>query len=488
MKRKSQNEKIILGLKIRKLRQERQLSFADFSKATGLSVSYLNEIEKGKKFPKEDKVAIIAEALGVNMDALISKELPRSFAIVDELLQSNFLNDLPLDVIGVDLSKVVEMIADAPIKVGAFVATLLEMSRNYALVEENFYFGALRSYLEMHDNYFGDLEKEVEQFIAQHHLPKGMAMPTGTLKRILEKEYGYKIIENGLKGHPELEGMRSVFLPKKNQLLLSEKLSNRQMAFQLGKEIGFNALGLSTRAFTSSLLRVNSFEEALSHFKAGYFSAALLINQESFKEDLNQFLSHPQWEESWLLGFLQKYQATPETLFQRITNILPEFFDLKNIFFLRTIYSPSRQIFKINRELHLGKKHPPHSNGLSEHYCRRWQSYSLLNSLKDAEKNAVRIGVQNSVFPEGEEYLCLTVVTKSSKDKLVSVTIGILKNEEVANKIKFINDPKIPRKEVNTTCERCPIQNCESRAVPAFEIDKKEKYKTMMKAIEKLSK
>lgn len=487
MKRKSHNEKIILGLKIRKLRQERQLSFADFSKMTGLSISYLNEIEKGKKFPKEDKIDLIVKALGVEKNALVSKELPRSFAIVDELLQSNFLNELPLDVIGVDLSKVVEMISDAPIKVGAFVATLLELARNYALVEENFYFGALRSYLEMHDNYFGDLEAEVEQFIAQHHLPKGMAIPTGTLKRILEKNYKYQIVEDGLKGHPELKSMRSVFIPKKNRLLLNE-LSERQMAFQLGKEIGFNVLGLSTRAFTSSLMRVNSFEEALSHFKAGYFSAALLINQQSFKEDLSQFLSHPYWEERWLLNLLQKYQATPETLFQRITNLLPEFFGLKNLFFLRTIYSLSRKKFKINRELHLGKKHPPHSNGLSEHYCRRWQSYSLLNTLENAEINAVRIGVQHSVFPEGEEYLNLTVATKTSKDKLVSVTIGILKDEAIADKIKFINDPKIPRKEVNTTCERCTIKNCESRAVPAYEIDKKERYKTMMKAIEKLSK
>ena len=149
MGRKLQNEKIILGLKIRKLRVEKELSFAEFSVLTGLSTSYLNEIEKGKKFPKEDKIKIIAKELSTSPESLLSNDIPTSLKPIKELLESNFLNELPLDIFGVDLAKVVEVMAGAPSKVGAFVATLINISRNYALVEENFYFGALRSYLEI---------------------------------------------------------------------------------------------------------------------------------------------------------------------------------------------------------------------------------------------------------------------------------------------------------------------------------------------------
>ena len=38
---------------------------------TGLSSSYINEIEKGKKYPKAEKIMMLAEGLGVEYDDLI---------------------------------------------------------------------------------------------------------------------------------------------------------------------------------------------------------------------------------------------------------------------------------------------------------------------------------------------------------------------------------------------------------------------------------
>jgi hypothetical protein len=74
MSQKSQNERILFGLKVKQLRQARGLNFADFARHTGMSVSYLNEIEKGKKFPKEDKVGMLAVALGVEAAELLSAD------------------------------------------------------------------------------------------------------------------------------------------------------------------------------------------------------------------------------------------------------------------------------------------------------------------------------------------------------------------------------------------------------------------------------
>ncbi len=44
--------KLILGMKLRQLRQERGLSLMQLAEVTNISVSYLNEIEKGKNFRK----------------------------------------------------------------------------------------------------------------------------------------------------------------------------------------------------------------------------------------------------------------------------------------------------------------------------------------------------------------------------------------------------------------------------------------------------
>ena len=80
MRPQKNNIKIIFGLKLKQLRQDKNLSFAALSERSGLSLSYLNEIESGKKYPKTDKIAILAEALGVSYDKLVSLKLTRNLA------------------------------------------------------------------------------------------------------------------------------------------------------------------------------------------------------------------------------------------------------------------------------------------------------------------------------------------------------------------------------------------------------------------------
>ena len=62
--------RLIFGLKLRELRQERNLSPAELARVCDVSVSYLNEIEKGKKYPKADKILSLSKALGVRYDQL----------------------------------------------------------------------------------------------------------------------------------------------------------------------------------------------------------------------------------------------------------------------------------------------------------------------------------------------------------------------------------------------------------------------------------
>jgi transcriptional regulator with XRE-family HTH domain len=67
MSTKSLNERILFGLKLKQLRQKKNLSFAELAAETGMSISYLNEIEKGKKFPKEEKLDKLAAALELSL-------------------------------------------------------------------------------------------------------------------------------------------------------------------------------------------------------------------------------------------------------------------------------------------------------------------------------------------------------------------------------------------------------------------------------------
>ena len=60
--------KLIFGLKLKQIRTDKNLSLFGLSKLSGLSKSYLNEIENGKKYPKPDKIAILSEKLDVPYD------------------------------------------------------------------------------------------------------------------------------------------------------------------------------------------------------------------------------------------------------------------------------------------------------------------------------------------------------------------------------------------------------------------------------------
>jgi hypothetical protein len=57
----------------------------------------------------------------------------------------------------------IDIIANAPAKVNAFISTIIEIAQHYNLTRE-FLLASLRSYQEAHTNYFEDLEQKSYSF------------------------------------------------------------------------------------------------------------------------------------------------------------------------------------------------------------------------------------------------------------------------------------------------------------------------------------
>jgi len=57
---------IIFGLKVRQARMDAKFSLSKFAARCDLSPSYVTEIEKGRKYPKTDKILKMAEVLGIS--------------------------------------------------------------------------------------------------------------------------------------------------------------------------------------------------------------------------------------------------------------------------------------------------------------------------------------------------------------------------------------------------------------------------------------
>ena len=379
MKPTKNNIKLIFGLKLKQLRQDRNYSLLELAKKSGLSVSYLNEIESGKKYPKSDKIATLANALGVTYDKLVSLKLTRNLAPLGELLESNIFQQLPLDHYGININKIIVLMANAPLQLSALVTTLIDMAKSSELSQNNFSRTALRTYREFNENYFPELEKAVEKFINKYKLTSKSPLSSTILLEILKDKYEYIVDEDKLSEYSELSEVRSLLVPgKKKVLLLNKNLSDPQKAFISGKELAYNYLKISDRSYTYTGSRVDTFDQLLNNLNASYFSTALIINKEKLINDLNLFLDKNKWDGRAFLGLINKYNSTPEMFIQRLASLASKFLNLNQFFFLRFSTSIGSNEYNLTKELRLNTNENPGGYQSMECYCRRWISIKML--------------------------------------------------------------------------------------------------------------
>lgn len=489
------NQRILFGVKIKQLRQQQEFSFADLSEKSGMSISYLNEIEKGKKYPKDDKIHSLAQALDTSFDYLVSDKLPKRLEPLGDLLNSNFLSELPLHLFGIDLSKVVDIIANAPTRVGAFIAALIDIAHKYELHQENFYFAALRAYQRLYDNYFEEWEQQVDNFARQHRINAGETASLERLYSILEEDFNCEIDRKSLADYPDLRQMRSVYLPDNNKLLVNSNLTPTQERFMLGKELAFQHLKIKDRILSSAVLRLRSFDEALNNFRASYFSVALLINRESLATDLRRFFQQSAWDPKAFMRIMQKYEASPEMFLQRLTNILPRYFEMNDLFFWRFNNSIGQDHYVLTKELQLRRGQQLYGNESKGHYCRRWSALHALQDLySQQEKGDYQqpiASIQRSQYMNSDaDYLCITLARPGhpTPNTNVSVTIGLAVNDTLKRHVRFWESPNIPIKQVNQICERCPAKHCKERVMAPTILEQEAKTNNILATLDQLTK
>ncbi|MEO8235917.1 MAG: helix-turn-helix domain-containing protein [Flavobacterium sp.] len=466
--------RLIFGLKLKQLRTEKSLSLFGLAKITGLSKSYLNEIEKGKKYPKRDKIVLLTEALDVTYDQLVSLKLDKNLAPIGEILQSRILKEIPLDIFGIKESDLIDIIAEAPLKVNAFINTLFEIAKHYNLSREKFFLASLRSYQEAHNNYFENIENDVERFAKAYSIDLSINLKVKDLEDILIEEYGYTINNEELTEHKELTNLRSVFVPKTKTLLISKEADISQRMFIYAKEIGYNFLNITDRLYTFSWIKFDSFDQVLNNFIASYFAGALLIPRKKLVSEMKLFFDSNTLNEELFLNLVARFTDSPETFYQRLTNILPKYFNIKNLFFLRFNYKPERGDFQLTKELHITNIQEPHANENNEHYCKRWVSIKILKEITTSDKNHLFESQISSYDHSQNEYLVLASATKDPfRDGYYrSIALGILISPHAQSKVSFLNDAKIKKRKVGVTCESCAISDCQERVAPPKKLER----------------
>ncbi|PTX91216.1 XRE family transcriptional regulator [Opitutus sp. ER46] len=487
-----ENLRFILGLKLSRLRKARELSFKDLSERTGLTTSYLNEIEKGKKYPKPEKIAALANALGTSYDELVSLQLGPQLDRLAALLKSGLLQALPLHVFGLSPADLVAIASSDPERISALFDTLLTIARRFDVKMDDLLLAAMRSYVEQNHNYFEDLEVSSEAFRAAHGWPRRATPDMKQLRTCLIKEYKYSIDDTMLATHPDLQRLRAVSTNgDSRRLYLNSRLSEWQQAFLVAREIGARYLGLNPGPTTSPLVKVESYPQLIDNFRASYFAGALLLNRTLLEGDLRRFFSLARWEGEVLVAILEKYQSTPEMLFHRLTQILPRLFALEQMYFIRFDRRLGTPHVSIGKELQYHGIHGTHSIKDEEHYCRRVLAVQALLSLEAGGlANGPIVHAQRTRdHATDEEFFNLSVTYSQGpgSDVLSCVSIGFRVDEALKRMLAFWNDSAVPSRVVGSTCERCPLTDCAERAAAPVLHAKTERRQREIEAIAALA-
>lgn len=467
--------KTILGLKLKRLREARGLTLREMGERTGLSISYLAEIEAGKKYPKLEKILQVSQGLGCTYEELVSSKLDGDFDALHALLSSPAVHNFPFDLFGVRTGELMKLLTRSPHEITALLRTLQDIASQYNIGATHFLRAALRSYQELTGNYYEAIEDAADAF----RRDLGGRSPAGwdlASLRAWLVAHGVREIDDRLLGaRPALRTFRALRLDDPPRLLLNPRLSAFQQAFALAREVGYLRLNLKARSQTTPPDREDSFEQVLNDFQASYFAGAFLLPRDRIVADLKGFFRLPTWQPQAVLALLDKYQVTPETLMYRFSQLIGPQFGLQ-AHFLK--FSVEYGRVRLLKQLNLSRLRIPAGIDADEHYCRRWLSTRLLAELAARQRRRPKraldpiVKAQHSTFVDrpDEAFFCfgMALVEPLRPDLNISLTVGFRADEAFARTVRFARDRAIPRIVLNGTCEHCPLggRDCTDRAAP----------------------
>lgn len=485
--------RLLFGLKLRQLRLDKGLSVSELAQQSGLSVSYVTEIEKGRKYPKADKISALANAMQVDYDSLVSLKLSKKLEPISDFLRSKFLTEIPLELFGIDPSDLLELLVEAPAKISAMLRTFMDIALTYNMSVERLYLTMLRSYQEMHDNYFPDIEADADRFLSGFAAQQ-QVVNENLLTNLLKTHYDVRIEYFDPLAHPELTALRSVYRSGKKTLHLNAGLSVQQRAFILAREVGFQFMALKNRPYTYSWVEAESFEQILNNYKASYFAGAVLVRRDALVARLTELFARETWSNEAFLNLITAFDSTPERFFYRLSNVLPSHFGIDQLFFYRFNHTAGQTTFQLTKEMHLSRQQGPRGM-VDEHYCRRWIALTILQELQFLQQNKGFDGTlcraQLSEYADsGQQYLIISVAHpfQAGSQQNMSVSMCFAVNDALRSKMKFLNPAtsEVPFRVVNEACERCGIFDCRERVAAPTVLQKKRQFSGMKQAMEQL--
>lgn len=451
-------KKAFMGVRLKRLREERHLTQQALADALGISLSYLNQIENNQRpltvpvllklnaafgtdvqlFSDNDEARLIGEL----RDALTDPALGYSVALADIRELAGNMPALARAFISQG-----RRLKQATEEAAAYAARLGDDRQSGMAALPSAPFEEVRDFFYANHNYIDELDRAAETVAREMGMPLGR-MADATARR-LEERHGLRLAD--LRGEDGAGAQRS-FDAHTRTIRLSRWLRPGQQAFQMATQIAF----LEHRDLIDRLAEGGSFsnDEARSLARIGlanYFAGALVLPYAPFLQ-LAERLRY----DIDLLG--REFGMGFETVCHRLSTLQRPNARGVPFFFIR-----------VDRAGNISKR----QSATDFHFSRIGGTCPLWN-VYDAFSNPGKTLTQVAEMPDGRAYLWVARMVESSRgghgapSKKFAIGLGcdLLHAERlVYSQGLSLNDPAT-RTLIGSGCKVCERTRCPQRAFP----------------------
>ncbi len=448
-------KKTFVGMRLKRLREEKGLTQVALAQALGLSPSYLNQLEKNQRPLTVQVLLKINEIFGVDVQLFAEGEEGRLVADLREVFAD------PANGEKVSLAELKEVAASMPAMGRSIVA--LHRRWRHAVERADAMAGKLglgsggmemqtapmpyeqvRDYFYAHHNHFAGLDEAAEALAMTAGLIPG-EMADG-LARYLEERHGVRI---GAAGE-DLTHRR--FRPAERMLHLSRRLEGGQRAFQMATQLAFLEQGalIEKLAHEASANAPESYALARIGL-ANYFAGAVLM-------PYGAFLSAAEAERYDIERLGHRFGVGFETICHRLSSLQRAGALGVPFFFIR-----------VDRAGNISKR----QSATDFHFSRVGGTCPLWN-VYEAFAQPGRILTQMAQMPDGRTYLWIARTVRheaggyGEPEKTFAIGLGC--DVRHASRLVYsrglaLDDPSAATP-IGVGCKVCERPSCPQRAFP----------------------
>jgi len=459
-----------IGSKIRKERRSKGLTQTDLSKKLGISTSYLNLLESGRRTITVPLLIKIGNELSLSLKDLTLESNKRILSDVMEVLSNEMFEDLDITNLETNefinnnpnIAKALLALNDSYNSLRDDTQNLLEIMDIESSMKEKKYtrlpIEVVSDFLQENKNYFDLLERKAEKLreIIGLRFGPGIGSTEFKITSFLKNAHNIEV-----KIVPPEDDHKSIkkFDSEKNILFLSEMLTYTARNFHLAYQVAFS----EGEKLIEAIIDDNNFysEGAIPLLKISllnYFSAALIMPYEEFLESAKKYKYD-------IEILMHHFAASFEQITHRLTALQRPGNSGVPFHFLKTDIAGN-----ISKRFSLSGIHIPRHGGS----CPRWNVYI-------AFLNPGKIHPQISRMPDGKIYFCIARAFEKGIEKhgmpRSFVSIGLGCDIQYAKEITYSEGMDLQNKKLETaigvSCRICPRENCQQRAFPPIDKDLK---------------